>query len=82
MMKDNREQKFQKMQLILKISKTNMIWQKSEEVKVQILENRKHKALQKEQQMYYQELYRAMIKVKILLDLDLLKFKEDENLFK
>lgn len=59
-----------------------MKWQKSEEAKAQIQENLRPKDLLKEQQMYYLELYRAMIKVKIQLDLDLLKFKENDNLFK
>jgi hypothetical protein len=81
-MKDNQEQKFPKMLLILKILKVNMKWQKLEEAKVQVLENLKLKDLQKEQPMCCQELYKVMTKGKVLQDLDLRKFKENENQFK
>jgi hypothetical protein len=81
-MKDNQEQKFPKMLLILKILKVNMKWQKLEEAKVQVLENLKLKDLQKEILMCCQELYKVMTKGKVLQDLVLRKFKENENQFK
>jgi len=81
-MKDNQEQKFPKMLLILEILKVNMKWQKLEEAKVQLLENLKLKDLQKEQQMCCQELYKVMTKGKVLQDLVLQKFKENDNQFK
>ena len=77
-MKDNQAPKFLKMQSILKILKANMKWRKLEEAKVQLLEIQKLKALQKEMTIY-QELYKATIKVKILLDLDLQKYKENDH---
>ena len=77
-MKDNQVPKFLKMQSISKILKANMKWQKLEEAKVQLLEIQKLKALQKEMTIY-QELYKATIKVKILLDLDLQKYKENDH---
>ena len=55
-----------------------MKWRKLEEAKVQLLEIQKLKALQKEMTIY-QELYKATIKVKILLDLDLQKYKENDH---
>ena len=81
-MKDNQEQKFPKMLLILEILKVNMKWQKLEEAKVQLLENLKLKDLQKEILMFCQELYKVMTKGKVLQDLVLQKFKENENQFK
>jgi len=77
-MKDNQVPKFLKMQSISKILKANMKWRKLEEAKVQLLEIQKLKALQKEMTIY-QELYKATIKVKILLDLDLRKYKENDH---
>ena len=78
-MKDNQEQKFQEKPLILEISKTNMKWQKQVETKVQILENQRFKGLQKDQPIHYPEQCKVTTKGKIQLDLDLLKFNENDK---
>ena len=57
-----------------------MKWLKLEEIKAHIQENLKYKDPQKETLIFYQELCKAMIKIKILQDLDHQNLKKNDKI--